>query len=348
MSTHTAVATSTYAPAANRYEQFPYRRCGRWGLFLPPISLGMWHNFGAPGVAGIDSEREFHENARAMCFTAFDLGITHFDLANNYGPPPGSAEERVGTILKEMPRHELVISTKAGHRMWPGPYGEWGSRKYLLTSLEQSLKRLKLDYVDIFYHHRPDPAGGTPLEESLGAVDTAVRQGKAIYGGISSYNGALTAHAAEVVKANGLSPLIIHQPYYNMFGRGIETDLLPVTASLGMGVIAFCPLAQGMLTNRYLNGIPADSRAGSKTGFLRPERVTDDLVAKARKLNELAKQRGQSLAQLALAWTLRLPAVTTALIGASRPEQIRENVGALKNLNFAPEELKQIDTILAG
>jgi len=348
MSTPPDAASSAYTPAANRYEQFPYRRCGRSGLFLPPISLGLWHNFGAPGVAGIDDEKDFHDNARAMCFTAFDLGITHFDLANNYGPPPGAAEERFGSILKHMPRHELVIATKAGYRMWPGPYGEWGSRKYLLSSLEHSLKRLKLDYVDIFYHHRPDPAGGTPLEESLGAVDTAVKQGKAMYGGISSYSGALTAHAADVVKSHGFAPLIIHQPHYNMFGRNIETDLLPVTATLGMGVIAFCPLAQGMLTSRYLHGIPADSRAGSKTGFLRPERVTDEQVNKARKLNEIAQQRGQTLAQMALAWTLRLPAVTSALIGASRPEQIRENVGALKNLNFTGEELKQIDAILAG
>lgn len=337
-----------FQPAPDRYEQTPYRRCGRWGLQLPAISLGLWHNFGAPGVAGITDEAAFHQNARSMCLTAFDLGITHFDLANNYGPPPGSAEERAGRIFAELPRHELVISTKAGYRMWPGPYGEWGSRKYLLNSLEQSLQRMKLDYVDIFYHHRPDPVGGTPVEESLGALDQAVRQGKAIYAGISSYSGAATAHALQVARENGLAIPIIHQPYYNMFSRGIETDLLPHTAELGMGVIAFCPLAQGLLTDRYLKGIPSDSRAGSATGFLRPDRVTPEAVSKAQKLNAIAKLRGQTLAQMALAWTVRLPAVTSALIGASRPEQIRENVQALKNAKFSDDELKQIDAILKG
>lgn len=328
--------TSAYSPAANRYENESFfRRCGRSGLMLPAISLGMWHNFGDAADPA---------NCRDICFTAFDLGITHFDLANNYGPKPGSAEINTGKILREMPRDELIISTKAGWRMWPGPYGDLGSRKYLLASLDQSLKRLGLDYVDIFYHHRPDL--GTPLDETMAALDQAVRSGKALYAGISSYSGEQTAAAAQVCADKSLSPLLIHQPYYNMLGRGIENDLLPVTTQLGMGVIAFCPLAQGMLTDRYFNGIPADSRAGSATGFLKKGNVTPEALVKPRKLAEIAKQRGQSLAQMAIAWVLRSPAVTSALIGASSAKQVRENVDALKKPTFTAEELAAIDAAL--
>lgn len=344
----------SYQAAANRYDAVPqnwFRRCGGSGLMLPALSLGCWHNFGGVGTdAGHHGdEGSFHANCQQMLFTAFDLGITHFDLANNYGPPAGSAEERVGRILKEDMagyRDELIISTKAGYRMWPGPYGEWGSRKYLLASLDASLKRLKLDYVDIYYSHRPDP--NTPLEETLGALDQAVRSGKAIYAGISSYGGAMTADAIRVCEREGFAKPIIHQPSYNMLGRWIEPDLLPVTARFGMGVIAFCPLAQGLLTGKYLKGIPEDSRATSTGGFLRAKDVTEDKLAKIRKLNELAQTRGQTLAQMALVWTLRLPAVTTALIGASRPEQIRENVAALNKATFSEDELKQIEAILKG
>jgi L-glyceraldehyde 3-phosphate reductase len=343
-----------YQPADDRYKSTPknwFRRCGRSGLLLPAISLGCWHNFGGAGTdAGKHAdEAAFHNNCQKMLFTAFDQGITHFDLANNYGPPPGSAEERVGRILKDDfagYRDELIISTKAGYWMWHGPYGEWGSRKSLLASLDTSLKRLKLDYVDIFYHHRPDP--NTPLEESLGALDHAVKSGKAIYAGVSNYNGALTAEAIGIVERLGYARPIIHQPKYNMLGRGVETDLLPVTEKFGVGVIAFCPLAQGILTDKYLNGIPNDSRATSTGGFLRASQIEEAKLNKVRKLNDLAKQRGQSLAQLTLAWTLRNPAVTTALIGASRPQQIKENVAAMNNASFTDEELKQIDAILAG
>jgi L-glyceraldehyde 3-phosphate reductase len=339
---------NAYTPAESRYSAAPpawFRRCGRSGLDLPAISLGMWHNFGAPGPSGIKDEAAFHENARQMCFTALDHGITHFDLANNYGPPPGAAEERTGKILKEMPRDELVIATKAGWTMWPGPYGDFGSRKYLIASLDQSLKRLGLDYVDIFYHHRPDP-GATPVEETMGALDHIVKTGKAIYVGISSYSGAQTHNAAQIIKHHALSPLLIHQAYYNMFGRGCEGDLLPHTHANGMGVIAFCPLAQGQLTARYLTGIPADSRAGSDPRFLKPTNINEAQLAKVRKLNDHARQRGQSLAQMALAWTLRDPRVTSALIGASRPHQIKENVDALRNASFTADELGVIDTIL--
>jgi L-glyceraldehyde 3-phosphate reductase len=335
----------TYTPAASRYDHPAFfRRCGRWGLKLPALSLGCWHNFGAPGVAGLGDEAAFHENARQMLCAAFDLGITHFDLANNYGPPPGSAEERVGRILREFPRDELILSTKAGYRMGPGPYGEWGSRKYLLASLDQSLRRLGVDYVDIFYHHRPDP--DTPLEESMGALDQAVRSGKAIYAGISNYRGAATVDAVRTCANMGLSIPVIHQASYNMFDRWIEPDLLPQIPRLGLGVIAFVPLAQGLLTDRYLQGIPGDSRAGSPTGFLRPQHVTAEKLAKVRKLNDHAKQRGQSLAQMALAWVLRDPAVTSALIGASRPQQIKENTQALQNAAFTADELKAIESIL--
>lgn len=353
-----------YTPAEDRYANFnhgspdkpaekmtqgrcAFRRCGQSGVMLPSISLGMWHNYGAPGVAGIADETAFHDNAKRMCFTAFDLGVTHFDLANNYGPPPGSAEERTGKILREMPRDELFIATKAGWTMWRGPYGDYGSRKYLVASLDQSLKRLGLEYVDLFYHHRPDP-GVTPLEETMSALDHIVRSGKALYAGISSYSGARTRDAQRTMLKLGGQPLLIHQAYYNMLSRGVETDLAPVTQQEGMGIIAFCPLAQGQLTDRYLKGIPAESRAGSKTGFLRPQHIQEATLTKVRKLNDHAKQRGQSLAQMALAWTLRLPGVTSALIGASRPEQIKENVAAFDNASFTADELKIIDGILAG
>jgi L-glyceraldehyde 3-phosphate reductase len=343
-----------YQPAASRYDTVDknwFRRCGTSGLMLPAISLGCWHNFGAPGTdaAHHQDETSFHENCRRMLFTAFDLGITHFDLANNYGPPPGAAEERVGKILRDDfagYRDELIISSKAGYRMGPGPYGEWGSRKYLLASLDASLKRLKLDYVDIYYSHRPDPI--TPLEETLGALDQAVRSGKAIYAGISSYNGVMTADTVRVCELHRFHRPIIHQPNYNMLNRWIEPDLLPVAQRYGLGVIAFCPLAQGQLTAKYLKGIPNDSRAATRDGFLRPKHLTEQSMSKVRKLDELAKQRGQTLAQMALSWVLRSPAVTSALIGASRPEQIKENVAAASAAPFGDEELRGIDTILSG
>jgi L-glyceraldehyde 3-phosphate reductase len=341
-----------YIPAADRYEAVEknwFRRCGRSGLLLPAISLGCWHNFGAAGTDSAlhNSESAFHESAKQMLFTAFNLGITHFDLANNYGPPYGSAEERVGRILKEdmaAYRDELIISTKAGYDMWPGPYGNFGSRKYLLASLDASLKRLKLDYVDIFYSHRPDPA--TPLEETMGALDQAVRSGKAIYAGISNYRGGYTAEAIGVTERNGMARPIIHQPRYSMFDRWIEKDLLPVTERLGVGVIVFSPMAQGLLSDKYLNGIPADSRAAASGVFLKPKQITDEMLDKIRKLNDIAKERGQSLAQMALAWVLRSPGVTSALIGASRPEQIEENVAALDAPPFSDEQLHQIETVL--
>ena len=322
-----------------RYDSMVYRRCGRSGLKLPAISLGCWHNFGAQAN---------HDEARRMLHRAFDLGITHFDLANNYGPPPGSAEEFVGRVFAEDfkdYRDELIISSKAGYRMWPGPYGEWGSRKYLLASLDQSLRRLKLDYVDIFYSHRPDPE--TPLEETIGALASAVHAGKALYAGISSYRGDRTADALKLARELRL-PLVIHQPSYSMLNRWVEPDLLPVTKREGLGVIAFCPLAQGLLTDRYLAGIPADSRAASATGFLSANQVQPEIVAKVRQLAGIAQRRGQNMAQMALAWVLRDEAVTSALIGASRVSQIEENVAALSNLKFSAEELAEIDRILAS
>lgn len=328
-----------YTPETSRYDTMQYRRCGKSGLLLPTISLGLWHNFG-----GVDSL----ENSRAMLHRAFDLGITHFDLANNYGPPPGSAEENFGRILREdfsAHRDELIISTKAGWQMWPGPYGDWGSRKYLLASLDQSLRRMKLDYVDIFYSHRPDPQ--TPIEETMSALDHAVRSGKALYAGISSYDARQTSTAANVLRQMG-TPCLIHQPKYSMFDRKIETGLLDVLSKEGIGCIAFCPLAQGLLTDRYLKGIPTDSRAGKPDTFLKKNDVTENALAKVRALGQLAKSRGQSMAQLALAWVLRDPRMTSALIGASRVEQIDQNVAALKNLNFSSEELAQIDSILAS
>jgi L-glyceraldehyde 3-phosphate reductase len=323
----------------SRYEKMSYRRCGRSGLKLPAISLGCWHNFGAHAN---------HDEARRMLHRAFDLGITHFDLANNYGPPAGAAEDFVGRVLAEdfaAHRDELIVSTKAGYWMWPGPYGEWGSRKYLLASLDQSLRRLKLDYVDIFYSHRPDP--DTPLEETIGALDSTVRAGKALYAGISSYNSAMTAAAIKIGRELH-TPLIIHQPSYSMLNRWIEPELLPVTKREGLGIIAFCPLAQGLLTNRYLAGIPKDSRAADPDGFLREKEVTPTVIAKVKKLAGMAARRGQSIAQMALAWVLRDDAITSALIGASRVGQIEENVRALDNLKFATEELAEIDRILAG
>ncbi len=327
-----------YQASENRYStQMKYNRCGRSGLRLPAISLGLWHNFG-----GVDAEA----NARTMLLRAFDLGITHFDLANNYGPPPGSAEETFGRILRSdlLPyRDELVISTKAGYHMWPGPYGEWGSRKYLIASLDQSLKRMGLEYVDIFYSHRPDPE--TPLEETMGALDQVVRQGKALYVGISNYNAEQTAEAIKILKGLG-TPLLIHQPSYSMFNRWIEPKLQDVLAVNGVGSIAFSPLAQGLLTDRYLGGIPADSRAGKPGTFLPESRVTPEVVEKVRRLGEIAAARGQSLAQMALAWVLRGGLVTSALIGASRVSQIEENVGALANLAFSSEELERIEAVL--
>jgi len=329
----------TYTPATSRYDTMQYRRCGKSGLLLPAISLGLWHNFG-----GVDRL----ENSRAMLHRAFDLGTTHFDLANNYGPPPGSAEENFGRILHEdfsAHRDELIISTKAGWQMWPGPYGDWGSRKYLLASLDQSLRRMKLDYVDIFYSHRPDPQ--TPIEETMSALDHAVRSGKALYAGISSYDSQQTSTAANALRRMGTSCLI-HQPKYSMFDRNIESGLLDVLGKEGIGCIAFCPLAQGLLTDRYLNGIPSDSRAGKPDTFLKKNDVTESALEKVRVLSEIAKSRGQSIAQMALAWVLRDPRMTSALIGASRVEQIDQNVAALANLKFSPDELSQIDGILSS
>jgi len=328
-----------YFANPERYDGMTYRRCGKSGLKLPAISLGMWHNFG-----GVDS----FENGRALVRKAFDLGITHFDLANNYGPPPGSAEEMFGQLIQTdlAPyRDELVISTKAGYHMWPGPYGDWGSRKYLISSLDQSLKRMKLDYVDIFYSHRPDPE--TPLEETMAALDHVVRQGKALYVGISNYSAEQTSEAIRILRELG-TPLLIHQPAYSMFNRWIENGLQQTLEEHGVGSIAFTPLAQGLLTNKYLTGdIPSDSRAAKTTSpFLNAKDVTADRIAKARQLNEIAAARGQSLAQLALAWVLRGGKVTSALIGASRPAQIEENVAALSNLDFSDEELRRIDDIL--
>ena len=324
----------TYAPAADRYERMSYRRSGRSGLQLPAISLGLWQNFG-------HDDRPL-EVGRAIIRRAFDLGITHFDLANNYGPPYGSAEENFGQILQEdlAPfRDELVISTKAGYDMWPGPYGEWGSRKYLLASLDQSLGRMGLDYVDIFYSHRFDPE--TPLEETMGALDTAVRQGKALYVGISSYSATKTAEAYAILRELG-APFVIHQPSYSLLNRWIEGGLLNTLGELGIGCIVFSPLAQGMLTDRYLDGIPEGSRA-TRHGSLSPDLITDEALEKIRALNEIAAARGQTLAQLALAWTLRDPRVTSALIGASSVGQLEANVAALDRLDFTEDELAEID-----
>ena len=323
----------TYGAADNRYDRMVYNRCGRSGLKLPAVSLGLWQNFGG--------DRPL-ETSRAIVRRAFDLGITHFDLANNYGPPYGSAEETFGRLLEQdlRPyRDELVISTKAGYDMWPGPYGEWGSRKYLLASLDQSLRRLGLEYVDIFCSHRFDP--DTPLEETMGALATAVRQGKALYVGISSYSPEKTREAAEILEGLG-TPLLIHQPSYSMLNRWIEDGLLDALGELGAGCIGFSPLAQGMLTDKYLNGIPADSRAAENSS-LSPDLITDESLEKIRALNGFARERGQSLAQLALAWTLRDPRMTSTLIGASSIEQVDEAVGALERLDLSRDELAEID-----
>jgi len=324
-----------YHPAEDRYERMVYRRCGRSGLKLPAVSLGLWHNFG---------EDTPHETKRAICRTAFDHGITHFDLANNYGPPYGSAEEAFGRILRRDfagLRDELVISSKAGYDMWPGPYGEWGSRKYLIASCDQSLRRMGLDYVDIFYSHRFDP--DTPLEETMGALDHIVRSGRALYAGISSYNSQRTREAAAILRDLG-TPCLIHQPAYNMLNRWVERDGLKETlAELGIGSIAFTPLAQGMLTKKYLGGIPEDSRAVQGKS-LDPGKVSERAIEKIRALNAIAERRGQTLAQMAIAWVLRGGAVTTALIGASRPEQVIDCAGAVANLDFSDGELAEIDT----
>jgi len=326
-----------HQPSPARYDSMRYNRCGRSGAMLPAISLGLWHNFGDVDV---------FTNSRAMVLRAFDLGITHFDLANNYGPPPGSAEQTFGRILRDdlAPfRDELIVSSKAGWGMWPGPYGDWGSRKYLLASLDQSLKRMGLDYVDIFYHHRPDP--NTPLEETMGALDAAVRQGKALYVGVSQYDAALAKRASAILKGLG-TPCLIHQPRYSMFDRWIEGGLLDALGDEGIGCICFSPLAQGMLTSKYLHGIPEGSRASKPHGFLKPEQITPDKLAVIARLNDIAAKRGQSLAQMALAWVLRDPRVTSALIGASRVEQIEECTATVNNLQFDQAELAQIEDVL--
>lgn len=326
-----------YQANAARYESMEYRRCGRSGLKLPAISLGLWHNFG---------DSTLLENSRQLLHRAFDSGITHLDLANNYGPPPGSAEENFGRILREdfLPyRDELIISSKAGYTMWEGPYGDWGSRKYLISSLDQSLKRMGLEYVDIFYHHRPDPE--TPLEETMRALDSVVRQGKALYVGISNYPAELAAQAIDILNSLG-TPCLIHQPRYSMFERWVEGGLLNVLQEKGVGSIAFSPLAGGQLTDRYLDGIPADSRAASGSKFLNAEQLTEDKLKKVRKLNAIAQRRGQKLSQMALAWVLRGDKVTSVLIGASKISQIDDAVGMLDNRHFTASELAEIEEIL--
>ena len=327
-----------YKAADNRYEQITYRRCGKSGIQLPEISLGLWHNFG-----GVD----VFENYRAILRTAFDKGITHFDLANNYGPPYGSAEENFGLLMKKdfMPyRDELIISSKAGYDMWPGPYGEWGSRKYLIASCNQSLKRMGLDYVDIFYSHRPDP--NTPMEETMGALDSLVRQGKALYVGISNYDADQTKEALSILKSLG-TPCLIHQPKYSMLVRDPEEGLLDVLGESGVGCIPFSPLAQGLLTNKYLKGIPQNSRAAKSTGFLQEDQVDTQTISKVQELNILAERRGQSLAQMAIAWLLKDARVTTVLIGASRVEQLLDSLKAVDNKHFDDSELAEIEKILA-
>jgi len=326
-----------YQPDNKRYSEMEYRRCGKSGLKLPALSLGLWHNF---------SDLDVFSSFQKIIRRAFDAGITHFDLANNYGPPPGSAEKNFGLILKndlKKYRDELIISTKAGYDMWPGPYGEWGSRKYLLASLDQSLKRMKLDYVDIFYSHRPDPE--TPLEETMGALDHAVRSGKALYAGISNYPAEQTAHAAKILKELG-TPCLIHQPKYSMFERWVEGGLLDVLEETGMGCIAFSPLAQGLLTNKYLGGIPADSRAAKTHGALNSGQITPEVLSRIQSLNQLAVNRGQSLAQMAIAWLLRDQRVTSVLIGASSVAQLEDNLLSLKNTRFTTDEFLKIEEIL--
>ena len=327
----------TYQANENRYDEMEYLRCGKSGLLLPRVALGLWHNFGS-----IDN----FENQKDMIFKSFDLGITHFDLANNYGPVYGSAEDNFGRIMKSdmhVYRDEMIISTKAGYDMWPGPYGNWGSRKYLISSLDQSLKRMNLDYVDIFYHHRPDPE--TPLEETMGALSDIVHQGKALYVGISNYSAEDTRKAAEILRNNG-TPLLIHQPRYSMMDRHVEDGLLDTLSEVGAGCICFSPLAQGILTDKYLHGIPEGSRA-TRNHFLKESTITEEVVEKVKALNEIAVKRGQSLAQMALSWVLRGDRVTTVLIGASRPSQIEDNVKIVENLTFTREELDRIEEILA-
>ncbi|MBC3227301.1 L-glyceraldehyde 3-phosphate reductase [Serratia fonticola] len=326
-----------YQAEPARYQNMEYRRCGRSGLQLPAVSLGMWHNFG---------DSSLYDNARSLVHRAFDLGITHFDLANNYGPPPGSAEENFGRILHQdlQPyRDELIISSKAGYTMWPGPYGDWGSKKYLVASLNQSLQRMRLDYVDIFYHHRPDP--DTPLEETMAALDLIVRQGKALYVGLSNYPAERARQAFAILQQLG-TPCVIHQPKYSMFERWVEPELLDTLEEHGVGSIAFSPLAGGMLTDRYLQGIPPDSRAASGSRSLTPEQITEAKLQKVRQLNALAEQRGQKLSQMALAWVLRNDRVTSVLIGASKVSQIEDAVGMLANRKFSPEEIAKIEQIL--
>ena len=327
----------SYKALENRYQQMSYRRCGNSGILLPEISIGLWHNFGH-----VDN----FETGKEILHTAFDYGITHFDLANNYGPPPGSAEENFGKILKQSflnYRDELIISTKAGYLMWPGPYGEWGSKKYLVASLDQSLKRMGLDYVDIFYSHRPDP--NTPLEETMGALDLVVRQGKALYVGISSYNAEDTKKAIKILKDLG-TPCLIHQPRYNMIDRWVENGLLDVLGDQGVGCIPFSPLEQGILTSKYLKGIPEDSRAAKSTGFLQLDQVTEEKINKAQRLNEIAESRGQTLAQMVVAWLLKDQRITSVLVGVSSKKQLLDNLGALENKIFSLEELDAIESIL--
>jgi len=327
----------TYIPSPDRYKNMQYRRCGKSGLRLPAVSLGLWHNFGGGDAA---------ENFRKILHTAFDSGITHFDLANNYGPPPGSAEENFGRILEQdfrAYRDEMIISSKAGYTMWDGPYGDWGSKKYLVSSLDQSLKRMRLEYVDIFYHHRPDPE--TPLEETMSALDLIVRQGKALYVGISNYPADKANEAISVLKKLG-TPCLIHQPKYSMFERWVEGGLLDVLEKNGVGCIPFSPLAQGLLTNKYLHGIPEDSRVAKSGVFLQKSHVTDERLSQISRLNDIAVQRGQTLAQMALAWILKDSRITSVLIGASKPEQITDSLKCLDNIEFSAEELGKIEAIL--
>jgi L-glyceraldehyde 3-phosphate reductase len=332
------ISSMTYVPLHNRYDAMKYNRCGKTGLLLPAISLGLWHNFGSVDV---------FDNGRAIVRRAFDRGVTHFDLANNYGPEPGSAEENFGQILKKdftgWLRDELIISTKAGYTMWPGPYGDWGSRKYLLSSLDQSLRRMQLDYVDIFYSHRPDP--NTPLEETMGALDTAVRQGKALYVGLSNYKAEEAKKAIELLKSMG-TPCLIHQPKYSMFERWAEGGLLDVLEQYGVGCIPFSPLAQGLLTDRYLKGIPENSRAAKPHGFLKTGDITEAKLAQVKKLNAIAQGRNQSLAQMAISWLLKDKRVTTVLIGASSVAQLDNNIDALNNPDYTADELKAIEAVL--
>jgi L-glyceraldehyde 3-phosphate reductase len=326
-----------YQPTSERYTSMHYRRCGNSGLKLPALSLGLWHNFGHVDVL---------QNCRDILHLAFDSGITHFDLANNYGPPPGSAEENFGRILREDfkgYRDEMIISSKAGYYMWEGPYGEWGSKKYLVASMDQSLKRMGLDYVDIFYHHRPDPE--TPLEETMSTLDLFVRQGKALYVGISNYQPAEAAEAIRILKQLG-TPCLIHQPKYSMFERWVENGLLDLLGQEGVGCIPFSPLAQGLLTDKYLHGIPTDSRAAKPNGFLKENQITEDKLNKIRQLYQMAQMRGQTLAQMALAWLLKDPRITSVLIGVSKPAQLTDSIHCLNKIDFSPEELNQIEAIL--